>query len=316
MLRATLGQLQGIAHRVTDLVAVVSVAAVTVAVVALNGPALLRVPAALLSVLVLPGYVCTAVLFPADGERAGVTRLERAVLTVGLSIALVALAGVALDALVGRLTTATFLLTVVTITGGLTLLAAVRRRQVAPSVRYEPTLSGSLTPTGGSRLRRAATVAVVMVALVFAAGAVATPQAMGGQSDGVTEFYLLSEDGDGERRASDYPTEFATGRGESLSVAIGNQRETSERYTVVGQLQRAQRGENGVTVRERTRLSAERVRVDSGETRTLDRTVTVDERGRYRLVYLLYRDDAPESPRIETAYRELHLWITVTEGEP
>lgn len=33
---------------------------------------------------------------------------------------------------------------------------------------------------------------------------------------------------------------------------------------------------------------------------------------RLRLVFLLYKDDPSPTPTIETAYRELHLWINVS----
>jgi uncharacterized membrane protein len=33
---------------------------------------------------------------------------------------------------------------------------------------------------------------------------------------------------------------------------------------------------------------------------------------RLRLIYLLYRGDAPAAPSTATAYREVHLWVNVT----
>jgi len=44
----------------------------------------------------------------------------------------------------------------------------------------------------------------------------------------------------------------------------------------------------------------------------MNETVTVSEPGNYRLVYLLYRGEPPAEPRIDNAYRELHLWINVS----
>lgn len=315
------GQSSGIAQGITDLVAVLGVVAVTALVVGLNGPAVVRVPAVLLAVLVLPGYVCTVVLFPVDdGSTAlqtthgGITHVERGVLAIGLSLGIVALGGLLLDALVGRLTTMTLLATVVTITVGLVGAAAYRRRQVPPSMRYEPTLATTARRAANSRLREGDTLAVVLlVSVLFAGGAIAAPQ-LGGGSEGVTELSLLAESEDGSLQASDYPTEFTVGSGQPLSVAVSHDERTTVNYTIVGQLQRAQRGDNGTTVQERTRIATRDVRVDPGETHVSNETVTVGEPGSYRVVYLLYRGDPPANPRIENADREVHLWITVTEA--
>jgi len=35
---------------------------------------------------------------------------------------------------------------------------------------------------------------------------------------------------------------------------------------------------------------------------------------RLRLVYLLYKGDPPAEPTVENAYREVHLWVNVSEG--
>jgi uncharacterized membrane protein len=33
-----------------------------------------------------------------------------------------------------------------------------------------------------------------------------------------------------------------------------------------------------------------------------------------RLAYLLYKGEAPPEPTVENAYREVHLWVNVTEA--
>lgn len=318
------GRLGRITHGVTDLVAVIGLLAVTALVVVVDAPAVVRVPAALVSVLFLPGYAATVALFPVGNcltsstpERThnGITLLERGVLAIGLSLALVVLQGLALDALVGRLTTATLLTTVVVVTAGLVAVATVRRRQVPAAIRYEPTLEAGSVRAGGSALSTLDPLTVALVlAVLFAGGAIAAPGPLDGGDDGVTEFYLLTAEADGSLQASDYPTDFTANRSQSISVAVEHAGETPRTYTVVGQLQRAERGDDGAVVRSRERIATRTLRVGPGETRLSNESVTVTDTGSYRLVYLLYRGDAPADPRIDNADRELHLWITVTEA--
>jgi uncharacterized membrane protein len=269
--------------------------------------------------LVLPGYACTVALFPVADRHSSVvnpserrvTRLERAVLSVGFSIALVVLAGVVLDAAVGRLTTTTLLAAMGILTVGLAAAAAVRRRRVPAEIRYVPTLERAAARVGPPD----AVTILLVASLLFAGGAIAAPNALGGGSDGVTELYFLSEADDGSLQAGDYPTELTRGSPQPISVAVGNRGDAAATYTLVGQLQRVDREGNGTVVRERRQLPSGEVRVGAGETRIFNETVTAEETGSYRLVYLLYRGDAPSDPRIDNAYREVHLWLTVTEGD-
>jgi hypothetical protein len=92
---------------------------------------LLSVPVGLLLAFVLPGAALVAALFP----RRGLSRLERAVLCVALSLAVLVLGGLALHAAGVRLSTVSWL----ALTGGVTLLAALvaylRRVDWAPFPR-------------------------------------------------------------------------------------------------------------------------------------------------------------------------------------
>ena len=86
---------------------------------------------------------------------------------------------------------------------------------------------------------------------------------------------------------------------------------------MVVELQRATVGteSENVTVRvdEEHELFRVRQRVADNETWHYRYTVTPTLTGeRLRLVYLLYRGDAPATPSAESAYREVHLWVNVT----
>jgi len=296
-------------YGITDLIAISVVLLMTALAVLLEAPALVRVPLALVTVLFLPGYALAAALFPARDQVAtgglrSITRLERAALSVGFSITLVPMAALLLDVLSVPLTTETLLGTVLGLTFALLGAAAVRRRQLPADARYAPAFDRSRL-AGMDKLTL-----VLVLSLVFAGAAIAYPQADAAAS--TTEFYLLTEDEDGALQAADYPTEFPAGESQSLSVAIGNRGTVSTSYTVVGQLQRAEMQDNETVVEERQQITERSETVPANDTTIMNETVTVSEPGNYRLVYLLYRGEPPAEPRIDNAYRELHLWINVS----
>lgn len=308
--------------RITDLTLVVGVVAAAVIAVALDAPGVVRVPLALVAILALPGYALTAALFPADGRaaeqpgderpRRGLTLLERGVLTIGFSLAVVPLVLLAVDVAGLAFTTGSILTAVALVTLATTAAAALRRRSTSPAVRYAPSLAPT-SGTGGSAglLRMDVLTALLVLSLLFAGGAIAYPQAVDDQST-ATEFYLLSPDDDGELRAAEYPTEFTAGTGEDFSVAVGNRGSAAGNFTVVTQLQRTDRQGNATVVTSREELSREQVAVGANQTRLLNQTVTVDSTGEYRLAFLLYEGEPPAEPTTENAYRELHLWIDVS----
>lgn len=311
-----------VSNRTTDLSLVVGVVVAAVVAVAFDAPQVVRVPLALVTVLALPGYALTIALFPADGRAAqrpgderperGLTLLERAVLSIGFSLAVVPLVLLVVDLVGGGLTTGSILVAVAVVTLVTAAVAAVRRRSVPPGLRYEPTLA-SAAGVGGSAgiLRMDVLTAALVLSLLFAGGAIAYPQAIDDQSS-TTEFYLLAPADDGDLRGFGYPTEFTTGVGEPLTVGVGNRGTAETTYTVVTQLQETDQRDNATVVTDREELSREQVTVGANQSRLLNQTITADSSGEYRLTFLLYEGDPPADPQIANAHRELHLWIEVS----
>jgi hypothetical protein len=73
-------------------------------------------------------------------------------------------------------------------------------------------------------------------------------------------------------------------------------------------------GPDGDTAVATSELDRFRATVDDNETWRLDHTVVPDRTGDdLQLQYLLYRGEAPARPSVDRAYRELHIWVDVTE---
>lgn len=272
----------------------------------------------------VPGYVAVAILFPehhpeestvaaGSGPR-GLGWIARIVFSFGSSLAIVTLVGLALGATSAGIGPGTLwaVLTVLLVLG--VPLAVYRRwgvppeRRVGASVRRRlgRGVDGAVSPESSGE---AVLNVVLVVGLVISSGAIVhagTPQ-----NGEITGFALLSED-DGEFVASEYPSTLRRGEPRAFSVRINNQEGERVTYTVVVVLREF--GPDGDTAVATSELDRFRETVDDNETWRLDHTVVPDRTGDdLQLQYLLYRGEAPARPSVDGAYRELHIWVDVTE---
>lgn len=271
---------------------------------------------------VAPGYALVSALFPeADGRTddgsadgpGGIDAFERLALSFGLSVLVVPLLGLLLNftplgirlrPVVGAVTGLTLLLVGV---------AAWRRAALDPADRFG-VLPGAWLPDvrGGLRPGIALDAFLVAAVLIATAGAgyvVAAP----GQGEQFTELYVVTETDSGEFVADGYPTNFTAGESKSLHVAVANHERRPVRYTLVTQLQQVERDGGTLAVRNRTELDRSARIVQPNRTWRSRKAVAPTMTGdRLRLTYLLYRGSVPETPTVDNAYQEVHLWINVT----
>lgn len=324
-----------------DLAAVVVLSGLACLVVLVPGlnETLLRVVFGLPLVLFLPGYVLVAALFPEAGESPeasdtgtdaetgsdaestddrGIDGVERTALSFGLSIAVVPLLGLILNFTPWGIRLVPILVSVVGFTVVTTGIAAERRRTLPEDERFrvpyhEWVAAGRaelLEPTSRwDAILNVALVCSVLLALATVGFAVAVPP----QGETFTEFYLLSEDEDGELVAANYPSNFTLGDSRPVVVGIGNHEGEPVEYTVVVQLQDVTVEGNETTVEQRQELDRfSSPSIADNETwqttHDIEPTMTGDQ---LRLQYLLYRGSPPASPTAENAYRDLHLWVDV-----
>lgn len=290
-------------------------------------------------VLFVPGYTFTAALFPKRGGNpatdasgsssgdnragtghSGISGLERFVLSVGTSIIVVPLVALALNFTPWGINLLPLLVSLSAITVALTAAAAVRRRALPAAERFRVPIRRWLDSAEAARLGpNSGTDAVLggllVLALVLAVSSAAYAVATPDQGESHSEFYLLTENEDGELVAAGYPENLTTGEPTSLVVGVRNQEQRPQRYTVVVEVQQTTSSDGEIRVSEEETLGRFRTgRLSDTDTwqRThqLTPTLTGD---RLRLTYLLYRGDPPADPTVENAYRELHLWVNVTE---
>ena len=296
----------------------------------------LRIVFGLPFLLFVPGYAFIAALFPEAGDSVtdasdtepdsdavaasatGIDGLERVALSFGTSIAIVPLVGLVLNFTPWGIR----LLPIVISIGGLTVVLAVvagQRRQALPeadqfAVPYEAWWAALKAEFLAPDTRTDAALNVlVVVSVLLAVGSVGYAVAIPKQGESFTEFYLLTENQNGELTAEAYPTQFTRGESKSLVVGIGNQEHETVRYTMVAELQRVAVQNNSTIVQEATTVSRFQTTLEHNETAQRRVSITPQMTGeRLRLVFLLYRGSPPASPSLKNAYRETHLWVNVS----
>lgn len=306
-----------------DLFVVVAWTIVAVVVILSGGGGGLRVALALPVVVLFPGYALLALLFPASpgdqrarrsgpDARATLTDLERLTFSVAASLALVPLVAFTLNYTPFGIRLHPMTLAI----GGLTVALAVAAFLVRLSVPAERRAGlphdlglgnlpayllgrreglGSPAPfEPASETQRLLNIVFVMAIVVFVASAGYAALAPSGDEEPFTEFYLLTEQDDGQLRAENFSRQFSSGESRSIYVAIGNHEREDVQYTVVVQLE-------GQTI---DRITTE---VAAGNTKRIQTRITPQQTGdNLTLSFQLYKGQVSEEP-----YRQVHLQISV-----
>ena len=288
-------------------------------------------------VFFLPGYILVSILFPRAGgspntaatddtqslsaarDLGRVTIPERLALSFGLSVALMPLLALLLEALpVEAFSGIIVPLLVGGIVGGAGV-GTVRRQQLPVEERFQlPTAAISaavLAPVSGSmpRAERVVTLALavtIVLAVVSVGYVFAVPQS----GEQYTDLRVLTESSDGELTFSNYPDEIAVGEETELVVGVDNHEQTTQAYTVVVTVDQLIDDGDGVTPIDSTEIDRFSTTLDDGERLHQPQTVTPETTGEYRLNYYLYTDEPPETVDSETAYRHVHFTVSVISG--
>lgn len=253
-------------------------------------------------------------------EQNGIDGIERVALSFGLSIAVVPLIGLGLNFTPWGIRLAPIALAVAGFTLGCVGVATIRREALPEDERfvvpYQTWIRAAREELVEPETRTDAALNVVLaVSVLLAVGSVGYAVAVPSQGEQFTEFYLLTENSDGELVADGYPQELIRGEQAELIVGVENNEYTTTNYTVIIQLQEVRQQGNETTVLNRSELDRFTVTLGHNETHqqshTLQPTRTDED---LRVQYLLYADEVPETPTQANAYRDLHIWIDVRES--
>jgi len=310
-------------QRPWDLALVAGLALATVAVVLAFPWPPLRLVLGLLFVLVAPGYALVAALFPErrrvtvvrKGEDAeateevkeGLDAVERIALSLGLSIAVVPLAGLALNFTPWGIRLVPILATLAGFTLAACAVAAWRRARLPASERF--VVAFDLSPPswrGQSPLDKALTLGLAL-AVVIAGAALAYVLATPREGESFTEFYVLGPTG----KAEGYPSNLSADETGRVIVGIVNREGEGVPYAARAYAERGSfvngTGANRTfVVAETIPIAAWNATLADGEKDERNVTYAFAEPGTYRVRFDLDR------PGAESPYRRLHLWVAVT----
>lgn len=247
----------------------------------------IRIVLGLLSVLFLPGYSLTVALFP---RRDDLSWMTRAGLSLGISIMISPLLGLALNYTPFGIRLAPVLLVLSAFTISLSLVAWVRRLKLPTEERFRVPFERLLTINLGQSVLDKG-LSIVLIASIIGSSAtlvyvVVTPKT----GERFTEFYLLGPNG----TASNYPTNLKIGEKGNIIINIINHEYENVTY-------RLEINFNGSMIHE------EHVFLIENEKWESPFTFKATKKGEnQKLEFLLYKDQQIE------AYRTLHIWISIT----
>lgn len=310
--------------------AVWTVVTVLVALLPLIRDTPIRVVLGIPFLLFVPGYVTVAALFPEAGEGPspereegggeGIDGLERIALSLGLSIAISPLIGLALNFTPWGIRLVPILVGVGGYSLVITAAATQRRRVLPPEDRFHvpyrswanTVRSDLLAPDTRTDLVLNVLVAVsVILVTASVAYAVTVPN-----QEGFSEVYLLTETENGDLRSENYPSEFTVGETKPVVVGVGNHEYRQTDYSVVVEIHDVEfHGPNETQVRVLQESELTRFETTLDHNGTDQRVVELSPSmtgSDLRIAFLLYRGSAPADPSFQNAYDEAHLWVDVT----
>jgi uncharacterized membrane protein len=318
----------------TDLAIVkayVIVAALTLTYLSLGLP--LRAILAMPLLLFVPGYALVAAIYPRciDCGRSevlfreeitdtdtGLHVIERMFLSIGMSVAVLPILGVLTWAAVGEISTEIVLFGVSAFTLGAITVGAFRRTNLTAAEQF------CIKPSRGIRrfrswlvgpsTRETAVNVLLVGAIVLSVSTLTFAFVVPITGESYTSAMLVTEQ-DGEFVAGNYPTSFTAGEPETLTLTLSNHEGETTGYTVVTTVERVDRSGGDITIVEQSELDRSTMRLASDETVREQYTLAPELTGEnLRLSYYVYRGQAPVSPNDDSAYRNLHLWITVVDS--
>jgi|AGTN01.2.fsa_nt_gi Predicted membrane protein len=260
---------------------------------------LLRFGLIVILFMFLPGYAFVAALYPA---RSGPGGIERAALSVGMSLVFSPLIGFALNYTTFGVSTLPMVVSISLFTVAFMAVALYRRHRLPSSERFCLDLAtpvsdawNALSLRKKAGTNRAATVMLIisLALVIITAGFLA---AVPIKHEQYTEFYIYGKNG----TLAEYPLKSKLSDTAPVIVGISNHEGTAMTYNLAVTI-------DGIGSQRRTIYSDRFVIADND---TLEKTInlTMDRAGdNLNLQFLLYVDGVPDTP-----YRTCNLWVNVS----
>ena len=261
-----------------------------------------------------PGYCLLALLFPAEGD---LDLLGRVALSIGISIAIVAFIGLGLNYTpVGiQLDSVALIVTIFTMT---TMLAAHIRGSLLSGKRFRSgfqetakSLIGEVIPQSDDKIDRVLNITLalsIIVVLMTTAFVILLPN----EGERFTEFYVLSE----KMFTAGYPSSVIPGMNYSVYIGVGNQEKRNVTYTIEtwDMDTKFNPYTNTTNIIASYLINTTTLTLATNETAIIPLNISINDSRFNRAEFLLFNETVPGpeitgGDRINSSYRELHLWM-------
>lgn len=286
-------------------------------------------------VIFIPGYLLISVLFPEKKTEKGLDFIEKIALSLGISIAIVPLIGIVLNYTPWGIALEPIVLSLGVFIFVVGSIAVVRwyRTPIENRTILDVTLAFPQNETRIDRVISLILIVSIIAAAILLIYVVLTPR----QGEHFTEFYVLGP----THQASDYPRNLSVGQNATVILGVINHEDMFKYYSIEVWLSNQTTIYNTSSHQNETvyhnlwfmdkidfELPALPIDFEVNITKQWEYnyTFTISKVGDFKLVFLLYpaqvhhysegidyKDSASEIVDNEqtTAYRNLHLWITV-----
>jgi uncharacterized membrane protein len=299
-------------------------------IVMLNVDGYIRIIIGLPFIFFIPGYILIFALFPKRKEKS-IDILERIALSIGLSIAIVPLIGLALNYTSWGIRLESMFFVISIFIFGVGSIAFLRWLRTLPDERYCITIDLSLIQSKNKfNVLTIILLLCITISLILLLYVITNPKV----GERFTEFYLLGNGG----KADEYVQNLSVGENAYVFIGISNHEYRIINYSVdiwlVNQstYYNASKSENVTSIDHMWFIDGMTIQLDSIPLK-IDEPWTpqwehnysffINRTGNFKLVFLLskiptesyfyeldYKDSAEDL--LNSAYREVYLWITVT----
>ncbi len=271
--------------------------------------------------LFIPGYLLMLVFFP---KRKDIGEIERLILSIGMSVAIIPLIGLLLNFSPWGIRLDPLVTSIILFILLMAIFARYRLISLPPSDRYGfpfdqitglfKNNTNTAKISSGDRILSTILIIGFCLAIGITAFIVTTPK----HDENFTEFYLLGPSG----MAFDYPTHLASGTIYPLQIGIGNHEFQNISYTleiwaIPEPLKKGEAQPGGLPMVRQDQIS---LTLGHNETRIITYNLSLNATGYNRIEFLLFNESyscnsSDGSERINSSYRDLHLWINTTNQD-
>lgn len=277
-------------------------------------------------ILFIPGYILIFALYPNKKTDKGIDIIERIALSFGLSIAVIPLIGLGLNYSPWGIQLEPVLLSIFIFIIGIGAIAIYRWIKTNPSERFTISLELSL-PKSENKLDKALII-ILVLSITIAAASIAFALLTPKTGEKYTELYILGPDG----KTVDYPENLTVGENGTVIIGLVNHEYETIDYIIEVWLinQTIVYNEtiyNHVWFIDNITVTLNHKPVDIAESWKsqweYDYTFNIYKKGDFKLAFLLFTKSTELynynidyyniiEDKINNAYRETHLFITVT----